>query len=158
MMTGHSTPAGAAPFGTGPGLPPAAGDAAGRHCYGGTSRPLAGVALELDEERDQFSIALIKQGGGVAAVLGPFDESDVVAVWRSLGAQSGLPLLLRRPDGSLHAPYPQVGRLALGAVRVRRRHGLLAGRRPRFLVRRKTGRLSARPTVLRGQELVAQGR
>ena len=88
-------------------------------------------------------------------MLGRFDEEEIVAVWRRLGQESGLPLMIQNPDGSLVAPYPQIGPLALGDVRQRRRHGLLSGRRPRFLTRRKTGRPAARPLVFREREIVA---
>jgi len=50
-------------------------------------------------------------------------------------------------------PYPQLGRVALGAVRIRRRHGLLNGRRPRFLTRRKTGRLAELPVIVAGDRM-----
>ena len=42
---------------------------------------------------------------------------------------------------------------ALGPVRIRRRHGLLNGRRPRFLTRRKTGRLAELPVIVSGERL-----
>jgi hypothetical protein len=45
----------------------------------------------------------------------------------------------------------------LGQIRIRRRHGVLNGRRPRFLTRRKTGRLPVRPAVHREREIIAGG-
>lgn len=122
---------------------------------------LQGFALRLvglDQEAQDFEIAGIAPDGTVALVLGPFPEEEVVAVWRSLAARSGLPLLLQHPDGELQAPYPQVGAVQLGAIRIRRRHGLLNGRRPRFLVRRKTGRPASRPLVHREREIAGGGR
>jgi len=65
----------------------------------------------------------------------------------------GLPLLFETADGVVSEPYPQLGRLALGPIRLRRRHALLNGRRPRFLARRKTGRLADRPVILAGERL-----
>lgn len=131
------------------------------------SRPggLVGLAMRIADRTERggecegedgpaFEIAAIAEDGVIAAVLGRFHEDEIVAVWRRLGQTSGLPLMLQNPDGSLMTPYPQIGPLALGDIRQRRRHGLLAGRRPRFLTRRKTGRPTARPLVFREREIV----
>ena len=118
----------------------------------------AGLALKVDPNTDGFLVEVVDGDGTMLVRLGPFDQDDIVAVWRALGASSGLPLMVERPDGGLDAPYAQVGPLPLGAVRIRRRHGLLNGRRPRFLVRRRTGRLPPRPRVFRGDELFSQNR
>ncbi len=123
----------------------------------GYTAPLKGCALRLaetEDARDIFEIALIDHRDTCVMVLGQFEEDEVVAVWRRLAAQTGLLLMLENPDGSLSAPYPQVGAVQLGAIRIRRRHGLLNGRRPRFLTRRKTGRQPARPLVYREREIV----
>ncbi len=44
--------------------------------------------------------------------------------------------------------------VALGPVRIRRRHAFLNGRRPRFLTRRKPGRLADLPVVVASERLV----
>jgi hypothetical protein len=44
----------------------------------------------------------------------------------------------------------------LGPIRIRRQDGLLNGRRPRFLVQRKTTRLPQRPLVHREREMFAR--
>jgi hypothetical protein len=123
---------------------------------------LEGLAMRIADRADgepeggpAFEIAAIAEDGAIATVLGRFTEEEIVAVWRRLGQESGLPLMLQNPDGSLMTPYPQIGRLALGDMRQRRRHGLLAHRRPRFLTRRKTGRPSPRPLVFREREIVS---
>lgn len=114
-----------------------------------------GVAMRLasatrDDER--FELALTA-GDGRSITVAVAHQDDAVALWRDCGRASGLPLLLETSDGAISEPYPQIGRLALGPVRVRRRHAFLNGRRPRFLVRRKTGRLAERPVVLAGERL-----
>lgn len=115
-----------------------------------------GVALRLvggaagDDER--FELALTA-GDGRSVTVAVLDQEDAVAVWRDFGRVSGLPLLLETADGAISEPYPQLGRLVLGPIRIRRRHAFLAGRRPRFLTRRKTGRLPERPVVIRGEIL-----
>jgi hypothetical protein len=119
---------------------------------------LTGVALSYAEDEadlcgeDRFHLLLIDAEGRTAQVLGPFPEEDVVAIWRDLAAQAGLTRMIVREDGGLVPVALQVGRLMLGRVRIRRRHAGLGARRPRFLARRKTGRLPARPQIFRGEE------
>jgi hypothetical protein len=116
-----------------------------------------GLALRLKgDEADTFEIALLGETGAPLMVLGPFPEDDAIAIWRSLGASSGLPLMIQDPEGGLQNPYPQIGPLQLGPIRIRRGHGLLSGRRPRFLVRRKTGALPRRPRVHRGRPMTGE--
>jgi hypothetical protein len=118
----------------------------------------AGLALRLSPSgpADMLDIAVVDERGSALLRLGPFAEEDVIAVWRALGAASGLPLMIEDEDGRLEKPFPQVGRVHLGPIRIRRRHGLLNGRRPRFLVRRKTTRLPQRPLVHREREMFAR--
>jgi hypothetical protein len=123
---------------------------------------LRGLALRLCDRHDAaedaeelFEIAAIDLKGSCAFSLGQFSEEEVVAIWRRLGASSGLALMLQNPDGSLLEPYPQIGGVALGTIHVRRRHGMLRHRRPRFLTRRKVGLPSARPLVFRERDINA---
>jgi hypothetical protein len=114
-----------------------------------------GVALRLDErvqDDDAFELALVDDLGETLMVLGRFGEDEVVAIWRELGAATGFPLITQSEDGAVQRPYPQVGRVQLGRIRIRRRHGLR--RRPRFLTRRKTARLPRRPTIHREREII----
>jgi hypothetical protein len=115
-----------------------------------------GVVLRLvggaSSDDDRFQLALTA-GDGRSIVVAVLDADEAIAAWRDIGRSSGLPLLLETADGVISEPYPQIGRLALGPVRIRRRHALLSGRRPRFLMRRKTGRLPERPVVIRGEIL-----
>jgi hypothetical protein len=128
----------------------------------GATRP-TGIALAFaadDAERsgeDRFDLLLVDDQGEVASRLGPFAEEDVVAIWRDLSTRTGLPRMIVREDGALSLVSRQIGRVALGTTRMRRRCGLLGGRRPRFLVRRKTGRLPVRPLIHRGEnEIIAR--
>jgi hypothetical protein len=119
-----------------------------------------GVALRLANpsgEDERFALALT-EGDGRAITVAIVDHDDAVALWRDCGRASGLPLLLESPDGAISAPYPQIGRLALGPVRIRRRHAFLNGRRPRFLTRRKTTQLAPRPVIVSGERLTDRGR
>lgn len=117
-----------------------------------------GLALRVHPElipveEGRFELALT-EGGGRSIVVAVVDDEDAVALWRASGRASGLPLLIETVDGAISEPYPQLGRLALGPVRIRRRYSLLKDRRPRFLTRRKTGRLGERPVVIAARRLV----
>ncbi|HJE24628.1 MAG TPA: DUF6101 family protein [Methylorubrum populi] len=122
-----------------------------------------GVALAFADEaadacgEERFSLLLVDAEGEVTMQLGPFAEEDIVALWRDVSAKGGLARMLRREDGAIVPVAHQVGRLVLGKGRQRRRHAALSGRRPRFLVRRKTARLPARPCIHRGEsEIIAR--
>jgi hypothetical protein len=99
-----------------------------------------------------FEITL-SAGDGRCIVVATMDEDEVIAAWRALGQRSGLPLMLETADGEISFPYPQIGRVALGALHVRRIHGFLRGRRPRFLARRKAGRMSLLSAPITGEEM-----
>lgn len=122
-----------------------------------------GIALSFSEDdsdmsgEDRFDLLLVDAGGGVIARLGPFCEDEVVALWRDVAAKSGLPRMIVKEDGGLAAVSRQLGPVALGLTRTRRRHGVMSGRRPRFLVRRKTGALPVRPLIHRGENEIVCG-
>ncbi len=115
-------------------------------------RPAAGLAMRLDRERDAFHLILLDSENAPLLTFGCYAEEDIVAEWRALGNSTGLELKIQLPNGAILSPYPQIGRLLLGPIRQRRRHGLLAGRRPRFLTRRKTGFFPLWPIVHRESE------
>lgn len=106
---------------------------------------------------DAFNLILVDAGGEEVQRLGSFHEDDVVALWRDIAARAGLVRMIVREDGVLAPVTQQLGRVMLGRVRIRRRHAGLGSRRPRFLVRRKTGRLPARPQIFRDEsEIIAR--
>ncbi|GJD35890.1 DUF6101 family protein [Methylobacterium aerolatum] len=125
--------------------------------------PIAGVALCFADDaadlvdEDRFLLLLVDPAGATLQSLGPFAEEDVVAVWRDLSIKAGLTRMIVREDGSVTPVSQQIGRLMLGRTRFRRRHAGLGSRRPRFLTRRKTGRLPPRPQIFRGEaEIIAR--
>ncbi|MCJ2134577.1 DUF6101 family protein [Methylobacterium sp. J-026] len=127
------------------------------------ARRATGIALAYAVEdaeitgSDRFSLILVDAEGEELQRLGSFDEDDVVAVWRDIAARAGLARMIVREDGVRVPVTEQLGRVILGRVRIRRRHAGLGGRRPRFLTRRKTGRLPARPQIFRGEnEIIAR--
>lgn len=114
-----------------------------------------GIALRLADPTggdERFELTL-SAGDGRSVAIANVDQEDAIALWRDCGRNSGLPLLLEAADGAITEPYPQIGRVALGSTRIRRRYGFLRGRRPRFLTRRKTGRLGDRPVMVAGERL-----
>ncbi|MDB5647028.1 MAG: hypothetical protein JWQ05_2697 [Methylobacterium sp.] len=125
-------------------------------------RPV-GIALAFAEDdsdacgEDRFDLLLVDANDAVIARLGPFCEEEVVAVWRDCAAKSGLPRMIVKEDGALAVVSAQLGPVALGRTRMRRRVGSLSGRRPRFLVRRKTGALPVRPLIHRGESEIISG-
>lgn len=128
---------------------------------GGTVPVGVALAFASDESdacgEDRFALLLVDEAGTVLSSFGPFGDDDVVAVWRDCAARTGLPRMIVREDGTLATVSRQIGRVALGLTRTRRRHGLLNGRRPRFLVRRKTGTLPVRPLIHRGENEIIAG-
>ncbi|WP_457104790.1 DUF6101 family protein [Methylobacterium sp. P5_C11] len=127
------------------------------------ARRAVGIALAYAAEdaeitgADRFNLILVDAEGDELHRLGSFEEDDVVAVWRDIAARAGLVRMIVREDGLLVPVSQQIGRVILGQIRIRRRHAGLGRRRPRFLARRKTGRLPARPQIFRGEnEIIAR--
>ncbi|MET7245233.1 DUF6101 family protein [Methylobacterium sp. EM32] len=135
---------------------PIIGRLPGASAAGSLALCLDGDASDAAGE-DRFAVTLLDRSGDPVMRLGIWGDDEVVAVWRRLGAESGLPLVVIQEDGAVSPMGEQIGRVKLGVVRIRRRHGLLAHRRPRFLTRRKTGRLPLRPLVYRDEALMTEG-
>lgn len=128
----------------------------------GSGNAPAGLALRpgspTEGQASRYDLVLVDGSGTALLVLGSFPDDEAVAAWRGLGAASGLELMIEGADGALQRPYPQIGRVLLGPVRIRRRHGFLNGRRPRFLSRRKTGEMPLCPEMHREAEMFGRGR
>ena len=75
-----------------------------------------------------------------------------MAEWRSLGARTGLSLMVRMANGSTLTLVAKLGDVIVGPTQPDYRKGVLGSRRPRFLARRRTGRLrsgmSPKPSAL----------
>jgi hypothetical protein len=103
-----------------------------------------GVMLKVPPTRAREGYAIV-----LAAVCGHEDvvlardlgEDEVVAHWRGLAASLGLPPLVCHANGETEFLHKQLGAVALGRQPARRRRRLVANRRPRFLMRRKAGRM-----------------
>lgn len=120
-----------------------------------------GVAIRIvpgaTENEDRVVIVLSHSSAAQEVVLVEAeDDENVIAEWRLFGSVLGLPLLVEGLDGRTVAAEERLGEVHISRVRPRRRHSLLAGRRPRFLTRRRTGKLPLVPFVHFGErEIIA---
>jgi hypothetical protein len=104
-----------------------------------------------------YEIAVVDaEGRDMVSVERVSDDAALIAHWRRLGLDLGLPLLVEDADGGVLEPYGQIGSVLLGPGAARRRLLAMVGRRPRFLSRRKPGRFADRPVVIRGREIIAR--
>lgn len=86
-------------------------------------------SIELVHQDDELNYQVYQETG----------NADVVAEWQNWGRQLRLPLFIRAGDGQLMAYSQQVDGVMLGQNTARRKTASQAGRRPRFLNRRKPG-------------------
>jgi hypothetical protein len=120
-----------------------------------------GVAIRIvpgaSEEEDRVAVVLSHSSTAQELVLYEADDDqNVIAEWRLWGATLGLPLLMEGLDGRTVAAEERLGDIEVSRPRPRRRHALLSGRRPRFLTRRRTGKLPLVPFVHQGErEIIA---
>lgn len=101
------------------------------------------VVLELLHRDPHLSLPLM-----VAATV-----DDVIADWRAWSRVLALPMLMVEDDGSWRSLETRLGSVGVKPVRPRRRRSALAGRRPRFLTRRKVGRISSDAVRLEKREM-----
>ncbi len=117
----------------------------------------SGVAIKVKVPVDEFigvavSTSITEEGvlsSAIELVHGDpelnyrvFEEignANVVAEWQNWGKKLRLPLFIKAGDGNLLPYSQQVDGVALGAASGRRKLAAEAGRRPRFLNRRKPG-------------------
>ncbi len=83
------------------------------------------------------------------------DPSDVADDWQAWGKVLALPLLLVGQDGAIDAANAGLSSTGRIPIQPRRRTSSFAGRRPRFLARRKTGQTPTEERV-RGREIIAR--
>lgn len=87
------------------------------------------LVVELSHERPSLSLPLLSGN----------TPEDVAVDWQAWSRSLGLPLLLVEADGTMTEPLSRVGELMILDAKPRRRRFASTTRRPRFLVRRKTG-------------------
>jgi hypothetical protein len=120
-----------------------------------------GVAIRLvpgvSEDEDRVCVVLSHTSPAQEVVLFEADDDEnVIAEWRLWGSALGLPILMEGLDGRTVAAQARLGEVEVERPRPRRRHSLLSGRRPRFLMRRRTGKPQLVPFVHHGErEIIA---
>jgi hypothetical protein len=80
---------------------------------------------------------------------------DIAADWRAWSELYGLPMLMVEADGVARPLDDGSAQPTAGTPTRRRRHSQIAERRPRFLVRRSTGKLGIRMKI-EGREIIAR--
>lgn len=104
------------------------------------TRAYRGVGLRVVGARDDgfsYEIRLVHADPDLCVALARADDDlDIQAEWRLWARVLGLPTLVERIEGRDEPDSPLIGR----AASPRRRGKTMAGRRARFLTRRKVGR------------------
>jgi len=103
------------------------------------------VTLELHHDDPDLCIPLL-----VA-----HDLCDIAADWRSWAEAFRIPMLMVEADGIARPLENHIGDVRTHATKPRRRHSYFADRRPRFLVRRTTGKLGVTMKI-EGKEIIAR--
>ncbi|MBB6482933.1 DUF6101 family protein [Rhizobium lusitanum] len=83
------------------------------------------------------------------------DLSDIAADWRSWSEAFRIPMLMIEADGVARPLEEHLGGIRAQDSQPRRRHAYFADRRPRFLVRRSTGKLGIKMKI-EGREIIAR--
>ena len=124
--------------------------------------PLAayrGVAVRMEAVGDNGDVCafieLLHMEPALTLRLAQSDApEDLAGDWQAWGRTLDLPLLIVGQDGSVSAPLFDRG-ITVAPPKPRRRYSYFAKRRPRFLTRRKTGRLELMER-LTGREIIAR--
>jgi hypothetical protein len=103
------------------------------------------VTLELHHEDPELCIPLL-----VA-----HDLCDIAADWRGWSDAFRIPMLMVEADGVARPLEEHLGDIRARETQPRRRHSYFAERRPRFLVRRTTGKLGVTMKIS-GKEIIAR--
>jgi hypothetical protein len=103
------------------------------------------VTLELLHKDPQLSVPLLVAD----------DLDDVAADWRAWADEYRLPMLLIEADGVARTLEESLGAVKTTPAKPRRKHRGTQPRRPRFLVRRKSGDLGLR-LIIGGEEIIAR--
>jgi hypothetical protein len=96
-----------------------------------------GIVIKSNANQ-QLELYLVGKTCVESLALEMFDESEIIAEWRSLGAKTQLPLLIEHEDGSLIPAQKRLGKLVVAKITPRRRgFSTLNSRRPFAPMRRK---------------------
>lgn len=116
-----------------------------------------GVAMRMNEA-GALTLTLEHRDASLSIPLPSASDDDLLADWRLWGCVLALPLLVSDFAGNLVPAFASLGQVRLGAPGPRRRRrNALARRRPRFLQRRRVGKLPVAPVRYREREIIARG-
>lgn len=119
-------------------------------------RDFVGVAMRSTES-GALTLTLEHRDPNLSVELHATRDDDLLADWHLWGRVLGLPLLVSDFAGNLVPAFATLGPVRLGRPGSRRRRrSTLPQRRPRFLQRRRTAKLSAAPTRYREREIIAR--
>jgi hypothetical protein len=123
------------------------------------ARAFRGVAARaLEDDRGSVTVTLeLMHGDPMLSVplLVADDLDDVAADWRAWSEAYGLPMLLVEADGIARPLEESLGKaIRPMPPRMRRQGKSTSQRRPRFLMRRRTGNLGLR-LVVEGEEIIS---
>jgi hypothetical protein len=120
-----------------------------------------GVVLRLKALQDgsfHYEIRLAHRDPDLSVTLHEAsDDSEVRAEWRLWARFLGLPALVEREEGCAEPESAHLGEVAVTPAQARRRGKTITSRRPRFLTRRKTGRLDASHRLPPGSRVMFPG-
>lgn len=124
-------------------------------------RAYRGVALTLDADAGgalAYRLHLVHADRDLSIALEEApDDCDIVADWRLWSRFFRLPALVERRSGAIEQADPALGELLLGGGAPDRRVKCDGKRRPRFLRRRKVGRVGDPASVHQGErEIIAR--
>jgi hypothetical protein len=126
-----------------------------------TPNAYRGVVLRLSAMRDNvfhYEIRLAHRDPDLSVTLQEAsDDSEIQADWRLWAKFLGLPTLVEREEGRAEPEAAHMGEVALFLTLARRRGKTINARRPRFLVRRKTGRIDPDRASLAGAREIFPG-
>jgi len=103
------------------------------------------VTLELHHDDPDLCIPLL-----VA-----HDLSDIAADWRTWSEAFAIPMMMVEADGVARMLEDHLGGVRTQETQPRRRHSFFADRRPRFLVRRTSGKMGVALKIA-GREIIAR--
>jgi len=122
------------------------------------ARAFKGVAARAIDHGDGTVTVTLELHHNDSALCVPLlvahDLDDIAADWRTWAEIYGLPMMMVEADGVARPLDDGQNQPAAAPIR-RRRHNLIADRRPRFLVRRSTGKMGIRMRI-EGREIIAR--
>jgi hypothetical protein len=126
-----------------------------------TPNAYRGVVLRLSALQDgsfHYEIRLAHRDPDLSVTLQEAsDDSEIRAEWRLWARFLGLPALVEREEGCAEPESAHLGEIAVAQAQARRRGKTMMSRRPRFLTRRKTGRLDASHRLPPGSRVMFPG-